>query len=116
MQPAVTNELPGTERIGLATLLPQRLETTLRRVGESERWRNLSQAIRELSLIHCREPADAAHDQAIIQGEELHPDDARHLQSRGLMVDANILRPRLIACIGDHRHDGMAFYIESAPA
>jgi hypothetical protein len=53
--------------------------------------------VQEFPPIHRREPADAAYDQAVIQGEELHPDDAWHLQSRRLMVDVNIQRPRLMA-------------------
>jgi hypothetical protein len=71
--------------------------------GSAQGWQNLSQAVQEFLPIHRRQPADAADDQAVIQGEKLHADDAGHLQSRGLMVDSDIQRPRRIACVGDHR-------------
>jgi hypothetical protein len=88
----------------------------VRRVGKSEWWQKLSQAIQELLPILGTQPANAAYDQAVIQGEELRADDARHLQSGGLMVDANIQQPRLIAGVGDHGHEGVALRIEIAPA
>jgi len=87
-----------------------------RRVAKSEWRQKLSQTIQKLLPILGTQPANAAYDQAVIQGEELHPDDARHLQSRGFMVDANIQRPWLIAGVGDHGHHGVALRVESAPA
>src|ERR1019366_4168026 len=84
--------------------------------GSAQGWQNLSQAVQEFLPIHRRQPADAAYDQAVIQGEKLHADDAGHLQSRVLMVDSDIQWPRRIACVGNHGHDGRALRVESASA